>query len=255
LIQTNSNIAIVGSGNIAQFFAEYWFNKQHNIQFILSRNKEEGNALATKVNALYSHDLNQNFNGIDLILIAVSDNNIVQVIEQLNLLDTIVCHTSGSTSISVLFKFKNNAVIYPLQSISKNKTLNYHQVPILLESSDLTTKGVISHLLTDFSIKEIDSDERLKYHLAAVFTNNFTNAMWLMIELWCKEKNLDFGLLNSLIKETTDKMLELGTANSQTGPAKRHDTVTMNKHVDLLLEHKELQQLYVLFSKFIESKY
>lgn len=255
MIQIKYNIAIIGSGNIAHLFAEYWFKNQHNIQFILSRNTEEGENLANKVNAKFSKELKQNFNGIDLLFIAVSDNSISKVVENINLNETIVCHTSGTTSISVLSTFKNRAVIYPLQSISKNKSLNYNQVPILLESSDLITNQKIKQLLLDFNVSEMNSEQRLKYHLAAVFANNFTNALWLMTEQLCKEQKIEFDLLNPLIKETTDKMLELGAVKAQTGPAKRHDTETLKKHIEMLSQHKELQNLYILMSEYIESKY
>lgn len=255
MTQINYNIAIVGSGNIANFFAEYWYKNNHNILFVLSRNKVEGEALANRVNAKFSHELNQKFDDIDLVLIAVSDNSISNVIENFKLNETVVCHTSGSTPISVLSSFKNKAVIYPLQSISKNKQLHCNQIPILIETSNNKSKEIVNQLLLNFNVKEINSEQRLKYHLAAVFANNFTNAMWLMTELWCQEQNIDFSLLNPLINETTDKLMELGALNAQTGPAKRHDSITITKHIKLLSENKELRELYELMSKFIESRY
>jgi hypothetical protein len=41
---------------------------------------------------------------------------------------------------------------------------------------------------------------------------------------------------------------------AQTGPALRNDTVTIEKHTDLLRQHPQLKNLYLLFTKSIQQQ-
>jgi hypothetical protein len=42
---------------------------------------------------------------------------------------------------------------------------------------------------------------------------------------------------------------------AQTGPAKRKDTVVMQKHLELLKNNKELKQVYTLLSDLIAKQH
>ena len=49
-------------------------------------------------------------------------------------------------------------------------------------------------------------------------------------------------------------MLTLGPLNSQTGPAKRKDQVTMQKHLALLKSDKRLTSVYKVASELIQTQ-
>jgi hypothetical protein len=61
--------------------------------------------------------------------------------------------------------------------------------------------------------------------------------------------------LKPLIKEVFDKNLIDKAENNQTGPAKREDEFTMQKHMDLLKNDKEKQELYTLISSMITKRF
>lgn len=101
---------------------------------------------------------------------------------------------------------------------------------------------------------KIDSEQRKKIHLSAVFACNFTNYMYTIAEELIGETNAPFDILQPLIAETADKIKHLSPAKAQTGPAVRYDTVIIEEHLKMLENRPELQQLYKEISKLIHNK-
>lgn len=94
---------------------------------------------------------------------------------------------------------------------------------------------------------------RGKIHLAAVFACNFTTQLLQEADLLLRESNLDLSLLHPLIRETMEKTLELGPEIAMTGPARRGDLLTIEKHL-AQLNDQELKLIYQVLSKrIIES--
>ena len=247
------NIALVGSGNVANFFAHVFHQKGFVITQIVSRNQESGKQLAASVHAQYAQEYNVELT-CDLLIVAVNDDTIQSVIEALDLPNTIVCHTAGSVSLEVLGKFPNRGIIYPLQSIKGVKPVS--EVPLLIETSSQNTQTSIEQLLNTcgFLFKQADSEQRAKYHLAAVFANNFTNAILAASEKIVEANNLDVQFLKPLIRHTFENALQNSASHSQTGPAIRNDQVSMEKHISLLQGQDDLVQVYKTLSQFIASK-
>jgi predicted short-subunit dehydrogenase-like oxidoreductase (DUF2520 family) len=157
-------------------------------------------------------------------------------------------------SLEVLGKFPNRGIIYPLQSIKGVKPVS--EVPLLIETSSQNTQTSIEQLLNTcgFLFKQADSEQRAKYHLAAVFANNFTNAILAASEKIVEANNLDVQFLKPLIRHTFENALQNSASHSQTGPAIRNDQVSMEKHISLLQGQDDLLQVYKTLSQFIASK-
>ena len=96
----------------------------------------------------------------------------------------------------------------------------------------------------------IDSDQRKKVHLAAVYVNNFVNHLYHIAHEICARENLPFELLKPLIRETARKIEVMAPSEAQTGPAKRKDLKTINEHLELLSEDQK--DLYQLISNSIQ---
>ena len=92
---------------------------------------------------------------------------------------------------------------------------------------------------------EIDSNQREKLHLAAVFVNNFTNQLYRVAHEITESEGAEFDLLKPLILETAKKVQDLSPYLAQTGPAKRNDKKTLKKHLKLLKDphHKDIYNL------------
>lgn len=250
------NISIIGSGNTATFLSNLLMGNGFNILQIISRNEVSGSLLATLVNAQFTKNYTIDSRS-DLILICVPDNQIVNCIDELILPNSaIICHCAGSVNISVLDKFSQFGVLYPLQTLSKKQPIPSLEVPFLIEGNNEVTKQLLSDLIRKLgcNFQMVDSNSRLKYHLAAVFANNFTNAMLMAVDVLCKENQLDFDLFRPLIHRTFEKIEDLSPQDAQTGPAKRNDLETIEKHLLLLENRPELLSVYQVITNFIYSQ-
>ena len=123
-------------------------------------------------------------------------------------------------------------VFYPLQTFSKHHPLDFHQVPICLESEDSDTLYKLTKLAKSISghVALLNSQERRVLHVAAVFASNFTNHMLRMAETLAEAHQLDYELLKPLIEETIRKSLATSPEQAQTGPAVRGDARTIKQH-------------------------
>ena len=96
----------------------------------------------------------------------------------------------------------------------------------------------------------MNSEQRRRMQLAAVFACNFVNHCYVLAEQEMIKCGLDFELLFPLIDETTSKVHRLSPQLSQTGPAIRNDKRIINLHKALLGQPE--QEIYQLFSDNIQ---
>ena len=96
-------------------------------------------------------------------------------------------------------------------------------------------------------------EDRLKYHLSAVFANNFSNHMFGLAKDILDKDGLDFNVLKPIILSTAKKVQQLDPKSAQTGPAKREDAETIAKHMELLEHGSEMHMLYTILSESIKK--
>ncbi len=232
------SVVLIGSGNVAFHLANALIaNKEIDLRQVYGRNTAKWQHLKGKTkitNNLKEIDL------ADIYIISVSDNAIKEVSEQLPPLNGIVVHTSGSTSIDIL-QHPNKGIIYPLQTFSKEKEIDFQEIPICIEGNSTKTEKTLQVFAQKLSKKVffVNSEQRKKLHLSAVFVCNFVNHLYYLGQKLCEESNLPFEILQPLIGETAEKIKLLSPFEAQTGPAKRMDTQTIEKHLSLLEENQK----------------
>jgi len=190
----------------------------------------------------------------DLFIIAVKDDAIGDIAQKLTQYDKLIVHTSGATSLKVLTGYTNNAgVLYPLQTFSKTKEVDFKTVPVCIEGADEQITTLLEELARTISnnVSRVNSDQRKILHLAAVFACNFPNYLYYAAGKLLQQHDLDFNLLRPLILETAEKVQEHLPAGVQTGPAIRNDEKTMAAHLQLLQNNPELERLYTELSQLI----
>ena len=101
----------------------------------------------------------------------------------------------------------------------------------------------------------LDSAQRLRLHLGAVWASNFTNHLLGVAQTLLAEAGLPFDLLHPLVRETIDKALaaQPSAFAVQTGPAVRHDAPTLATHQAALAAHPAWQSLYAAISASIQA--
>jgi len=190
----------------------------------------------------------------ELFVIAIKDDAIGPIAEQLAPYQKMMVHTSGATDLYSLSAFSDNVgVFYPLQTFSKTKEVDFRNVPLCIEAKDEAIAKTLEQLAQTISneVYPIDSEKRKVLHLAAVFACNFPNYLYTIAKQIIANQGLDFELLRPLIQETAEKVQSADPATVQTGPAIRNDEITMAMHRQLLEGEPELQQLYFLLSQGI----
>ncbi len=232
-------IVVIGTGNVSCHLCKAIL-KTENLKLIelFGRKKNSPKYLINSVS--YCSNLKK-IKKADLYILCVSDDAISKVSNQLNLnQDSIVVHTSGSTNMNILSKYKNHGVIYPLQTFSKNKKIQFTNIPLIIEANSKIVLDKLRKVCSILSEKVIDSNsiQRTLIHISAIFTNNFSNYMNILAKEILKSNNIDSSILIPLINETANKLNHLSPLDAQTGPAIRKDQITIQKHLNLLKETK-----------------
>ncbi|MGY6647632.1 Rossmann-like and DUF2520 domain-containing protein [Wenyingzhuangia sp. IMCC45574] len=188
----------------------------------------------------------------DVYLICLADD----VIKTLDLssLKGLVVHTSGTKPYQEI-NAKQRGVLYPLQSFSKEKHLDFKQVPLCIETEFENDLELLFKLANAISTKVqvLQASQREKLHLAAVFANNFSNRMMGIAYDLCKKQKIDFTFLQPLLQETFLKTQVLPPHIAQTGPAIREDQATINKHLEQLTGLDK--EIYKLVTQSIQKRH
>lgn len=248
-------IVFLGSGNVATHMAKALATAGHRIIQVFSRSQENATLLAEKVGAKAIHRLHLVDTTADLYLFCVKDDALTEVILQMPETKGVWVHTAGSLPMS-LFSTRKEAygVIYPLQTFSKSRELNFFDIPLFIEGSTPATLLFLENLSLSISRGgyELPSEKRVYLHLAAVFACNFVNHMYsLSSEILLKE-DIPFDMLRPLIVETAAKVTEMAPKEAQTGPAVRNDEKVMRNHLQLIGKPL-MKEIYTLLSKSIQS--
>lgn len=246
-------IVLVGTGNVAShLLAIFLETKGIAVVQVFGRNKEALKAFSSYVPTTANLE---NVVPSDIYLIAVSDKAIATVAKTLEAREGIVAHTSGSVPLEVLPQ-NRAGVFYPLQTFTLGKKLDFKTIPICIEAKTQQDFNTLTNLakLLSHHVHHITSEQRKKLHLAAVFANNFSNHLFQMAAQLCEAEKLPFELLKPLIFETAEKLHHLSPKEAQTGPARRNDLETMQKHLTEL-ESPLQRKIYQLLSESIKATY
>jgi predicted short-subunit dehydrogenase-like oxidoreductase (DUF2520 family) len=257
ITQKIRSITIIGAGNVAFQMADWFQSKGYLIDSIWNRTFSNALKLAKLVESKAVLNLNDISKNSDLYLLCIKDDALPDVIldfSDLGIKSKIICHTSGSTPITIFEPyFKNYGSLYPLQTFTKGKWVDAAEVPFFITGNSENTTEKLGMLAQTLSPKcfVISDQQRKMIHLSAVFACNFTNHMYCLAQKLLSDHQISFEILHPLIKETLQKALENNPCEVQTGPAERNDKKIIEKHLELLKENKELQDVYATLSNSI----
>jgi len=252
---------LIGSGRVAFHLAQALLVQGHNIVQVYARDFNKTQKFAEKIQAKACQSLQQ-FQSTDLIILAVSDSAIAELVKQVHELfpETLMVHTSGSTNIEVISHVHDKAgVFYPLQTFSLERDVDWSATPLFVEAVADVDQKLLSDLANSLTkrVYQYTSKQRLTLHLAAVFACNFSNYCFDMAKQIVDAEQVDFSLLYPLIVETAKKATENDPMQMQTGPAVRGDQNILAMHQNLLVqaERDDLKDIYQLLSDGILKRH
>ncbi len=243
-------VNIIGGGNVARQLTKAMLNYPEKIKIVSLWNRHPEKWKNAGLQVLKTL---RELPPAKVHIIAVKDDAINELSRKVPSVEGIFVHTSGVLPMDIIAQ-KRHGVFYPLQSLSANRQTDWTEIPILVEASHEKDLKVLRTLAAIISrnVRISNHMERKVLHVAAVFASNFSMWMYEAAYEILKSKNIPFDLLFPLIEETAAKLRELPPAEALTGPAKRNDLHTIEKHLDYLKQnHPEWTEIYLKISEMI----
>ena len=250
-------IVFIGSGNLATQLSLALKDAGQHILQVFSNTEAHARELAEKLGCRYTADIDEIDRNADVYIISVKDDAISEIATKVSekTKNAVLVHTAGSVAMDVLKgKAQHYGVLYPMQTFSKNRKVDFKPIPCFLEGSDEETLNTVRLLAESVSENVVlaDSAKRKKIHLAAVLACNFTNHCYRLAEKVLQEEQIDFNLFLPLIDETAKKVSVLSPKQAQTGPMVRYDVDVMNMQMNLLNDERT-KQIYRLMADSIHE--
>ena len=246
-------VIIIGSGNVAESLAQAIAeaNELELVQ-VFARNEERGRKVAELSHTEWS---NSELAEADLYLISISDNAVEGCAKTLHIpQNAVVAHTAGCCPIDALAPHTHRAVFYPFQTFSVGRKVDFTKGYIFVEGATdhaLRTVEEAAHALTT-KVLPADTTRRAVIHLSGVFACNFANAMYANAAEVLAKEGLPFDIVAPVIEETAKKVIESQNPTaSQTGPARRGDSQTLERHRKMLADEPKKREIYDKISEDI----
>lgn len=242
-------IVLIGAGNLSTHLGKALISSGHDIIQVFSRTMENASTLAELVGGSPTNDINNIAYDGDAYIMSIKDSVMPDIIP-------IVCkgrekkvflHTAGSMPMDV---FKGMAihygVLYPMQTFSKNKSVDFKEIPCFIEANDQYALNAIENLASSVSnhVSMLSSEDRRYLHLSAVFACNFVNHCYSISERILAKRGIPFSTLLPLIDETAQKVHTMSPVKAQTGPAVRFDNNVIREQSALLKTDPLIKDIY-----------
>lgn len=247
-------ICFIGAGNLATHLSKALQNKGNDIIQVYSKTIASAKMLGEVLNTEYTNSIQEISTEADLYIVALKDSAFTEVLSQIGFQDKLLVHCSGSMPITVLENYSENiGVLYPLQTFSKSKELDFGNIPVFVEANSESNSELLVQLgqTISKSVRELSSEKRKALHVAAVLACNFVNHMYTLAEEYLDSEQIPFDVLLPLIDETARKVHSLKPKEAQTGPAVRFDKNIIDDHLHALDNFPETKELYESISKSI----
>ena len=251
-------IVLIGAGNLATNLGKALLTAGHDILQVYSRTIESASVLAERVGGSPTTDIRNITKNADVYILSLKDSVLSDLIPELckGREKKVFIHTAGSVQMDI---FKGMAfhygVLYPMQTFSKDKEVDFSEIPCFIEANDEVAENKIRELLINVSemVYELSSEHRKYLHLAAVFASNFVNHCYSMSEMILKKNHIPFDVMMPLIDETARKVHTLSPTDAQTGPAVRFDENILRNQSVLLKENPLQKDIYDRMSMSIHQ--
>ena len=262
--QFPNTVGIIGFGKLGSVLAQH-FSGLCELSWIVIKNNASKNVLGLSTSIL---DSIQQIQVIpQLIILAVPDDEIEPCSAQLSMhlkqnTDTFIIHCSGALGKDILQSCKNKgariAAIHPFQTFFGQ--VNLQGIPWSIDADEENQSLCNSFIEQVKGVPIVLSDDILRdkslYHIAAVISSNFLVVLTQLASDLCKTADIDPSILLPLIMKTSLQNALHSLENNQppiealTGPIKRGDTQTINKHISVLEYNSDILKIYTALTNY-----
>jgi predicted short-subunit dehydrogenase-like oxidoreductase (DUF2520 family) len=214
-----SSIRVIGPGRAGSAFALALQAVGHHVDGPLGR----------------GDDLSAATRGIDVLILAVPDDEIAKVASRIERTDEcVVVHLSGSLGLDVLAPHLRRGSLHPLAPLPTPEI----GMARLLGGVTLAVAGdpaaVALGLSLGATLVEVRDEDRATYHAAACGASNHVVALLGQVERIAASIGLPLAAFLGLTRAAIDDVAALGARGALTGPAARGDWDTIARHLDAL---------------------
>mgnify|MGYP001407555369 FL=1 len=252
------NITVIGAGNVGSQLCKQLHFRGYKIDAIINSGSNVSVKFLDDISSVHVDQIGNIPAESDAYLIAVRDDQYEDVIAEFPYRDKLMIHTSGSFESEKFEKItKRWGCLYPLQTISKIKEVNWENVQFFTECAQEKDYLKMSTLCkkAGFIYQYANSEKRKQLHVAAVVSNNFTYHLLSLVKTHCLKNNIDYNHLRHLIELSIENITKENPFVLQTGPAVRKDSKLIEKQLDMLKNEHELKEIYDLFTRQIIQKH
>ena len=250
-------IVIIGSGNLATQLSLAFKSAGKTIVQVFSRTEEHAKELADKIGCNYTTRIEEIRQDADVYIFSVKDDALSGLVASIchKRPNGLFLHTAGSMPMDIFRGHVSRyGVFYPMQTFSKNRKVDFREIPCFVEGSDEEVLAEIHSMAASISdhVVDCDSEKRKKMHLAAVLACNLTNHCYRLAERLLESEQIDFQLFFPLIEETARKVKDMSPKDAQTGPMVRYDQNVMQMQMSMLSDERT-REIYRLMAESIHE--
>ncbi len=250
------DIALFGTGHLAWTLGTALHQAGFNITAVWGRNRSNREALARALEAETFAE-QRDMPPAGLRILALSDQAIPTFAQELTpAADSLLIHCAGAGSLDWLQPHPRRGILWPLQSLRKERHYDWQNIPLLVDANSAGDQDLLLKLAAALSNQTTLANEsqRTAYHAAAVTTANFSNFLNEQAFQLLQQQGLDHRLLLPILRFQLEAFgSDEAPLARQTGPARRGDTATIEKHLELLADRPAHAALYRLLTELIKK--
>ena len=249
---------IIGSGHAAWVLSQALLAQGHACSGVCARNSPAREELAS-ILQVPGKDLwppVSNFPGV--VLLAVADSALPELAQKArqSFPNAFLVHLSGATPLDVL-PGPRRGVAWPMASLIRGTQLNRSKTQTFWETERSEDASLLLRIAQSFGkhVHAMSSPGRIALHTSAALTNNFMTHLMEKARALCAVHQVPFSLLTPLLEQTLVAQIQHSAGNWQTGPAKRRDSATLQRHREAIGHDAALLKAYDALTESIQATY
>ncbi|MBK8341094.1 MAG: DUF2520 domain-containing protein [Flavobacteriales bacterium] len=251
-----NGILLIGTGRLAFHLGHAFLRSGTNLIGLAGRNAARTRELALALRTT-PFAINEPWPEADLYLLAVSDDAIPGLAALITPRDAVVAHTSGAQPLDGLAPHVHRGVLWPVQSFSPGEPADLTRTPLVVDGNTEKVTTLLLDVARSLSgnVVRLPLEQRRTVHLAAVFASNFPVFLLHEAQRLLRQEGLDPEILLPLWSSVARKAALVGPGEALTGPARRGDATTLQRHADQLTHDPDLRRAYALLSELIGKRF
>lgn len=251
------NYALLGTGNTAAFLLSRLSLAGHTCSGIWGRSADAAAGLAREATVPQFMQLSDILDGVDVCILAVADDAIAEVASRLAFRQTVLIHCAGSIDAAVLASgAQEYGVIWPVFSLRRDAPPAHNGFPCVWEAHGKRAPRLVSSLAESLGTTPLQasSAQRAVMHLSAVMGANFFNHLLSICQQLLRSEGGSLALLGPILQQTLEAASNAADVRTlQTGPARRRDAATLEKHLRMLADEPAWAEVYKAISLSIQQ--